>query len=96
MRLIIDAWLERRTPYLQIMDSETREAIARFEGTELQQLFAEGVVSAEELNMDDGPSRRALLQELLLAACCCRVRRLCECRSCCASALCPHIPNSSS
>ncbi|MEJ2612879.1 MAG: hypothetical protein P8179_23165 [Candidatus Thiodiazotropha sp.] len=90
MQLIIDAWLERPTPYLQIVDSETRRPVARFEGVELQQLLADGVVSTEDLAIHDVACQKTLMQELLIAACCGQIRNERECQTCCASEVCPH------
>jgi hypothetical protein len=90
MQLIIDAWLERPAPFLQILDVETRRPVARFEGVALQRLLSEGIVTPEDLNTANEVSQKNLLKELLVAACCKRFRNRHECKSCSASNLCPY------
>jgi hypothetical protein len=74
MKLIIDAWLERCSPYLKIVDADTRNTIARFEGAEVNQLFADGVLTPGELTMTDFPAQHEMVRELLLMACRRRIR----------------------
>lgn len=90
MKLMLDAWLERSAPYLQIVDTDTRTPVARFESTDLLRLFTEGVINPNDLYMRDLPSQLAVIQELLLAACCCRIRGQGGCDTCNTSTPCPY------
>lgn len=93
MSLFLDAWLDRPAPYLQIIDSETRLPVARFEAMELQRLFSEGIIDPNDLNHSDPRSQQALIQELLVAACCCRIRREEGCEECHHASRCPRLPS---
>ncbi|MEJ2618684.1 MAG: hypothetical protein P8163_00195 [Candidatus Thiodiazotropha sp.] len=82
MHLVINAWLERQAPYLQIIDSSTREIFAHFDSTALYRLLDEGIVSLEELTSSRANSRKSLLLTLLVEACCQRIRCERNCQKC--------------
>ena len=93
MQLIINAWLERPAPYLQIVDCETGISVAHFEGAELQRLHTQGIIAPEDLISRDAASQKTLLQELLIAACCDQIRSKRECNACSLTHVCPHHPH---
>jgi hypothetical protein len=74
MKLIIDAWLERRSPHLKIVDADTQDTIAYFEEAEVGRLFADGMLTLGELTMIDHPVQHDIVRELLLVACRRRIR----------------------
>jgi hypothetical protein len=69
MKLILDAWLERCAPRLKIVDADTRDTVAHFEGAEVGQLFTDGVLTLEELTLTDASAQHDTVRELLLMAC---------------------------
>jgi hypothetical protein len=75
MKLILDAWLERCSPRLKIVDTDTRNTIAHFEGAEVGQLFADGVLTLGELTVTDSSAQHDMVRELLLMACRRRIKK---------------------
>jgi hypothetical protein len=82
MRLVINAWLERQAPYLQIIDSSTREIFAHFDSTALYRLLDEGIISLEDLTSSKANNRKSLLLTLLVEACCQQIRCKRNCQEC--------------
>ncbi len=82
MRLVINAWLERQAPYLQIIDSSTRETLAHFDSVALYRLLDEGIISLEDLTSSTANNRKSLLLTLLVEACCQRIRCERNCQEC--------------
>lgn len=65
----LDAWLERSTPLLRILDSNTGIPIACFSGDEVYRLMEQGELTAEEVLSTDREERKVLAGRLFTLAC---------------------------
>jgi hypothetical protein len=68
MRLSIDAWLERNTPYIRLIESESGHEVLYLDSHQIQALFESGDITPQELEKcftSDEQTRRELVTALI-------------------------------
>lgn len=66
MTYMIDAWLDRPQPYLQIINRNTGKVCARLEGALLEELFRLGDIDTSTLCCTEPRRLKELVRELFL------------------------------
>ncbi|AOE49486.1 hypothetical protein [Kangiella sediminilitoris] len=67
---MINAWLDRRQPKLELIEKNSGNIIGRWQGRGLQQLFNSGLISYEELASNDRTDSKQLVKALILELTC--------------------------
>lgn len=65
----LDAWLERSTPVLRILDGSSGIPIAQFRGEEVHRLMERGELVTEDLLSTDREACKSLAGRLFSIAC---------------------------
>ena len=66
MTYLIDAWLERETPYLRVIHRTTGKSVLTWQGQRLQEKLQAGDICVEDLAQ---PPSQELIKELFLLDC---------------------------
>ena len=53
MRLKIDAWLERKDPYLRVFDADTGRELVRWEVTQLRDMLDRGEICLADIDEEN-------------------------------------------
>lgn len=69
MCFLINAWLEQRDPYIEIIDKSQRRAVLYLHGDALRALFEDGVIELADLQSNDSLAHKQLVWDVLLYSC---------------------------
>lgn len=69
MTFLINAWLDRIDPFIELRNSKTGEMMAQFAGEQLKRCLEQGDVCLTELCRADQSTQQELVRCLLLAHC---------------------------
>ncbi len=66
MTFTINAWLDKETPELSVIETESGNIVAKWAGSALGRLFSNGVISYSELNRIDKVGLKRIVKRLIL------------------------------
>jgi ABC-type transport system involved in Fe-S cluster assembly fused permease/ATPase subunit len=67
MTLYLNAWLDCAHPKMTINNRNTNEVLANFNALEIEELFASGEITLDELNSNDPTIQQELIKTLFLS-----------------------------
>lgn len=69
MTFAINAWLDRKNPFIELRNTRTGELMAQFAGERLRRCIEQGDICLQELCKADVATQQELVRCLLLAHC---------------------------
>jgi hypothetical protein len=69
MCYLINAWLERRDPYIDIIDKKGGEVILHLQGAVLRTMIDDGILECTTLAAASPDQQKQLIRDLLLYSC---------------------------
>lgn len=69
MSFLINAWLDRANPFIELRNTQTGEVMAQFAGEKLTRCLEQGDVCLHDLCKADTSTQQELVRCLLLAHC---------------------------
>lgn len=69
MSYLINAWLERRDPYIEIIDKSRDEVFLRLQGPVLRMMIDDGILECAMLAAANPEQQKQLIRDLLLYSC---------------------------
>ncbi|WP_251357805.1 hypothetical protein [Kangiella sp. TOML190] len=66
MVFTINAWLDKPSPELSVVENETGKVVANWSGQALRRLFSTGVISYQELSQANKHTLKQMVQRLIL------------------------------
>lgn len=70
MNFMINAWLDKAKPELQLLEKDSGQIVASWSGRGLQDLFASGVISYAELSQASQQCLKGVIKNLILQKTC--------------------------
>lgn len=70
MNFIVNAWLDKPKPELQLVEKSSGQIVASWTGRRLQDLFASGIISYEELLSASQSNMKKVIKCLMLQVTC--------------------------
>ena len=67
---LIDAWLDKRQPYLELVEQGSGQVVRRWQGRRLQELFNSGLISYQELQTSSQTQLKKIVKALILEVTC--------------------------
>jgi hypothetical protein len=67
---IVNAWLDKRQPELELVEQESGHVVRRWQGRRLQELFNSGLITYQELATNSQEQLKALVKALILEVTC--------------------------